>query len=117
MLRAARKGNIPVIVGSAGPAGGDVHVDGVLEIVREIVAEHKLKLRTAVIYAEQDKTYLKNLLKQSRIVPLNPALPISDNIIDRSSRIVAMLGVEQLQQAIGNGAAFVLAGCVADSDA
>jgi len=44
MLRAARKANIPVIVGSAGTAGGDVHVDGVLEIVREIVAEHKLKL-------------------------------------------------------------------------
>src|SRR6266436_1305572 len=76
MLRAARKANIPVIVGSAGTAGGDVHVDGVLEIVREIVAEYKLKLRTAVIYAEQDKTYLKDLLKHNRIVPLNPAPPI-----------------------------------------
>src|SRR6202163_617244 len=38
MLRAGRKANIPVIVGSAGTAGGDVHVDGVLEIVRKIVA-------------------------------------------------------------------------------
>src|SRR5258708_2554139 len=115
MLRAARKANIPVIVGSAGTAGGDVHVDWVLEIVREIVAEHKLKLRTAVIYAEQDKTYLKNLLKQSRIIPLNPAPPISDHVIDRSIRIVGMMGVEPLQQAIGDGADFVLAGRSSDS--
>jgi len=115
MLRAARKANIPVIVGSAGTAGGDVHVDWVLEIVREIVAENKLKLRAAVIYAEQDKTYLKDLLKQNRIVPLNPAPPISDNVIDRSSRIVGMMGAEPLQQAIRDGADFVLAGRCSDS--
>src|ERR1700730_4980290 len=79
MLRAARKANIPVIIGSAGTAGGDVHVDWVLEIAREIVAEHKLKLRTAVIYAEQDKAYLKNLLKHDRILPLDPAPPLTES--------------------------------------
>src|SRR5258706_12913294 len=115
MLRAARKANIPVIVGSAGTAGGDVHVDGVLGIVREIVAENNLKLRTAVIYAEQNNSYLKNLLKHDRIVPLNPAPSISDNVIDRSSRIVGMMGVEPLQQAIRHGADFVLAGRCSDS--
>src|SRR5258707_10985089 len=115
MLRAARKANIPVIVGSAGTAGGDVHVDWVLEIVREIVGEHKLKLRTAVIYAEQDKTYLKNLLKHNPIGPLNPALPIREPVIDRSTRIVGMMGVEPLQQAIRDGADFVLAGRCSDS--
>jgi hypothetical protein len=115
MLRAGRKANIPVIVGSAGTAGGDVHVDSVLEIVREIVAEHKLKLRTSVIYAEQDKAYLKRLLHQNRILPLDPALPISNGIIDSSSRIVGMMGVEPLQQAIGDGADFVLAGRCSDS--
>jgi hypothetical protein len=64
MLRAGRKADIPVIIGSAGTAGGDVHVDWVLEIAREIVAEHHLTLRTAVIHVEQDKRYLKKLLHQ-----------------------------------------------------
>src|SRR5712664_4012287 len=91
MLRAARKANIPVIVGSAGTAGGDVHVDWVLEIAREIIAEHDLTLRTAVIYAEQDKAYLKRLLHENRILPLDPAPPISDNVIDGSTRIVGMM--------------------------
>ena len=75
MLRAGRKANIPVIVGSAGTAGADVHVDRVLEIAREIVAEHHLTLRAAEIYAEQDKAYLRKLLHQNRILPLDPAPP------------------------------------------
>jgi hypothetical protein len=115
ILRAGRKANIPVIIGSAGTAGGDVHVDWVLEIAREIVAEHHLRLRTAIIYAEQDKAYLKRLLQQNRILPLDPAPPISDRIIDQSSRIVGMMGVEPLQQAIADGADFVLAGRCSDS--
>jgi hypothetical protein len=115
MLRAGRNANIPVIVGSAGTAGGDVHVDWVLEIVREIVVEQKLKLRAAVIYAEQDKAYLKRLLHQNRILPLDPAPPISDSIIDSSIRVVGMMGAEPLQQAISEGANFVLAGRSSDS--
>src|ERR1700738_3205941 len=82
MLRAGRKAKIPVIIGSAGTAGGDVHVDWVLEIAREIVAECGVKLRRAVIYAEQDKSYLKTLLRENRILPLDPAPPITDCIID-----------------------------------
>src|ERR1700676_897168 len=115
MLRAGQKANIPVMIGSAGTAGGDVHVDWVLDIAREIVAEHRLILRTAVIYAEQDKTYLKTLLHQNRILPLESAPPISDSIIDSSSRIVGMMGVEPLQQAISDGANVVLAGRCSDS--
>ncbi len=72
-------------------------------------------MRTAVIYAEQDKAYLKQLLHQNRILPLDPAPPISDSIIDSSSRIVGMMGVEPLQQAIADGADFVLAGRCSDS--
>jgi hypothetical protein len=115
MLRAGQKANIPVMIGSAGTAGGDVHVDWVLEIAREIVAEHRLTLRTAVIYAEQDKTYLKTLLHQNRILPLESAPPISDAIIDNSICIVGMMGAEPLQRAISAGANFVLAGRCSDS--
>src|SRR5260370_37480798 len=108
MLRAGRRANIPVIIGSAGTAGGDIHVDWVLEIAREIVSEHDMTLRTAVIYAEQDKAYLKRLLHENRILPLDPAPPISDSVIDGSARIVGMMGVEPLHQALSYAAAFFL---------
>src|SRR5258708_19991264 len=115
MLRAGRKANIPLIIGSAGTAGGDVHVDWVMEIAREVIAEHDLTLRTAVIYAEQDEAYLKRLLHENRILPLDPAPPISDNVIEGSTRIVGMMGVEPLQQALSERADFVLAGRCSDS--
>ena len=44
-------------------------MDWVLEIVREVVREHGLKLRMAVIYTDLDKEYLKTLLRQNRILP------------------------------------------------
>src|SRR5258707_10621211 len=39
MLAAGLEARIPVIVGSAGTAGADAQVDGVLELVEEIAAE------------------------------------------------------------------------------
>src|SRR5258708_14470225 len=75
MLRAGRKANIPLIIGSAGTAGGDVYFEWVLEISRGIVAQHYLAFRTGVIHSEQEKTYLKKLLNQNRILPLVTATP------------------------------------------
>jgi hypothetical protein len=115
MLRAGRRAGIPVIVGSAGTAGADAHVNWTLDIAREIAAEQRLKFRAGVIYSEQDKNYLKGLLRENRICPLHPAPHIDEGVIDRSIRIVGMMGVEPLQRAIEGGADFVLAGRCSDS--
>jgi hypothetical protein len=115
MLRAGKRAGIPVLVGSAGTAGGDVHVDWTLDIAREVARENDLALRTAVIYSEQDKAYLKSLLRENRIRPLDPAPHIDEDVIDHSVRIVGMMGVEPLQRALEGGADFVLAGRCSDS--
>ncbi len=52
VLVASRKANIPALIGSAGTAGGDPHVEWVLDIAREIAEENDLSLRTAVIRSE-----------------------------------------------------------------
>src|SRR3979411_3059042 len=53
MLEAGARARVPVIVGSAGTAGADVHVDWALSIVAEIAQELGEKLRGFAIYAEQ----------------------------------------------------------------
>lgn len=115
ILPAGSRARIPVIVGSAGTAGGDSHVDWTLAIAKEVCDELKLTLRIAVIYSEQDKAYLKTLLREKRIRPLDPAPPIDDTVIDRSSRIVGMMGVEPLQEALKHGVDFILAGRCSDA--
>src|SRR5882757_2871366 len=114
ILSVTRKAGIPALIGSAGTAGGDPHVDWVLDIACEIVREEGYRLRTAVIRSEQDKDYLLRLHREGRIRPLDPAPLLSDDVIMRSARIVGMMGVEPLQEALDAGADFVLAGRCSD---
>ena len=114
ILRAARKASIPVLIGSVGTAGADEHVDWMLDIVREIARNRSLSLRVAAIRSEQDKAYLHKLNAEGRILALDPAPPFDDRTIDRSSHIVAMMGVEPLQTALEAGADLVIAGRCSD---
>jgi hypothetical protein len=114
ILCIARKAKIPALIGSAGTAGGDPHVYWVLDIAREIVREHGLSLRTAVIRSEQNKDYLLGLYREGRIRALDPAPAFDEQTIARSTRIVGMMGVEPLQGALEAGAEFVLAGRCSD---
>ena len=114
VLVASNKADIPALIGSAGTAGGDPHVDWVLDIAREIAEENGLSLRTAVIRSEQSPDYLLELYRQGRVRALDPAPDIDETIFARSARIVGMMGVEPLQAALDAGADFVLAGRCSD---
>lgn len=114
VLRAGRKAKIPVLIGSAGTAGGDVHVDHVLDIAREICREEGFSLKTAVIKSDQSSEYLEKLYKAGRIRALDPAPQIDAGTFRRSERIVGMMGVEPLQAALEAGAEFILAGRCSD---
>jgi hypothetical protein len=114
VLVASREAGIPALIGSAGTAGADAHVDWVLDIAREIVDEVGLSVRTAVIRSQQNSAYLLQLYREGRIRPLDPAPPLDEKLFERSSRIVGMMGVEPLQAALEEGAEFVLAGRCSD---
>lgn len=114
MLLASRKAGIPLLIGSAGTAGGMPHVAAVKSIVEEIAVEENLKFPMATINAEQDKDYLKQRLREGRIKPLDPAPDFDEGVIDRSERIVGMMGEEPFMKALDNGAEVVLAGRASD---
>src|SRR5260221_8477697 len=59
MLLGARRLEIPLLVGSCGTAGGDVHLAWAAAILTEIAAEERLRFRLALIHAEQSKDYPK----------------------------------------------------------
>lgn len=114
MLKAARRAKIPLLLGSAGTAGGEPHLALVGEIVREIAAEEKLSFPAALIHSEQDKAYLKKRLREGRIRPLKPAPDFDEAVIDRSVRIVGMMGTEPFLKALDHGAEVVIAGRASD---
>lgn len=115
MIAAGQQAHIPVIIGSAGTAGADIQVDWMLGIAKEIAQEHNLNLKIAVIYSQQDKAYLTDMLSQNRIRPLDPAPHFDAATIERASRIVGMMGVEPLQAALAKSPDVVIAGRCSDS--
>jgi len=115
LLEGARRLNIPLAIGSAGTAGGEVHVEWTYGIIREIARERGLHFRLALIHAEQNKDYLVRKLEEGKIKPLNPPIPVSEETIRQSERIVAMMGTEPYIQALSEGAEVILAGRSSDA--
>lgn len=106
---------VPIVIGSVGTAGGDPHVDWMMDIVQEIIRDRGLERRVASIKSEQDPAYLKSMMQRGRIRPLDNAPHFDEEVIDRSTRIVGMMGVEPLQAALSQGADVIIAGRASDS--
>jgi Acyclic terpene utilisation family protein AtuA len=115
MLKAARQYEIPLLIGSAASAGADPNLAWAKEVLLDIAREEGLHFRLALIHSEQDRDYLKQRLREGRIHPLKPAPPLDEDVIDRSSHIVGMMGVEPFQEALEAGAQVVLAGRASDT--
>lgn len=115
MMLGRNKLDVPLIVGSCGFGGGDDGVDWMRDIALEIAREEGLAFKLALVRSEQDKTYLKKRLREGRISPLHPAPPISEEVIDRSTHIVGMMGHEPIADAIDRGAQVILCGRASDT--
>ena len=114
MLRAARKARIPLLIGSAGTAGGAPHVALFKRIVEDIAREDMLAFPMALIHAEQDKAYLKRRLREGRIKPLSPAPEFDEGTIERAVRVVGMMGDAPWLRALEQGAEVIIAGRSSD---
>ncbi|MGE5522628.1 MAG: acyclic terpene utilization AtuA family protein [Rhodospirillaceae bacterium] len=110
LLRAAIAHRIPMIIGTCGGAGGEPHLKACVELVHEIAREDASHFKLAVIHSEQDKDWLKDRLTAGKITPLGSAPPLTSEVIDRSERIVGMMGPEPYLAALEAGAQVILAG-------
>jgi hypothetical protein len=110
LVQAAIESNVPMMVGTAGGAGGEPHLQACAQIVREIAREHGLRFRMALIHAEQDPAYLKLRLAQGRLKPLDGTADMTPDALDGARRIVGMMGPEPYRQALEAGAQVILGG-------
>jgi hypothetical protein len=116
LVRAHARTGIPIVVGTAGQAGGDLNVDWTRDILLEILAEEGgMEPRVALIYSEQAKSALKQLNASGRIRPLAPMGPLADEAVDACDHIVAAMGVEPFIAALENGADIIIAGRATDT--
>ncbi len=114
MIREALNAHIPVIVGTAGHAGGTPHLNWTLEIVRELARENVWHFKLAAIDSEIPKDLLAAAFREGRVTPLCPAPDLDETSIQQAERFVAMMGIEPIQSALNAGAQVVIAGRCSD---
>ncbi|HET7629381.1 MAG TPA: acyclic terpene utilization AtuA family protein [Bacillales bacterium] len=114
MISGGIKYGIPVLVGSAGTAGGRPHVDWTVEIVEEIATEDDLHFKLAVIQSEIEKETFADYWKNGKVKDLQPAPEITEKSIDSLERIVGLMGPEPYIHALKEGAQVVIAGRSSD---
>ena len=115
MMTRAVKVGIPLVIGSAGTSGSDAGLAWMVAIVREIAREQGLHARLAMIHSELSRDTVRRHLHDGRSRPLPPSAPLAEADIDAATHIVAMMGVEPIQQALQAGAQIVVAGRSSDT--
>ena len=115
VLLAGRRLDIPVIVGSAGSAGGEPHLAVTLDILFEIAARHSLSFRLAVIHAEIAKDYLVQKIAEGKVAPCGDLPSLTAERVQAAERLVGQMGMEPFIRALGDGADVVIAGRACDA--
>ena len=114
-LAAAQQAGVPYVIGSAGTAGGDCHVDSVLEVLYEVARRDGHRFKLAVIRSEISKQSVKQAVREGRVRSMGKLPDLSEEGVDQSVRIVAQMGMGPFIQAFEGGAEVVIAGRSCDT--
>ena len=115
LMIARKKANVPLVIGSCGTCGTNGMVDWMENITIELAEELNQNIKIAKLYCQQEKNFIKKNFQLSKILPLNPAPMLNDQLIEEMTNIVALAGAEQIQECINTGAEIILAGRTTDT--
>ena len=115
MIVGARSLGIPLIIGSCGGGGGNPHVDIVVAMVTEILAQEGLSAKVAVLKTEPDRELVLRRFREGRVHALHPEIDLSEADIRDATRVVGMIGAEPFITALDDGADIIIAGRASDT--
>ncbi|MFO7611983.1 MAG: acyclic terpene utilization AtuA family protein [Clostridia bacterium] len=108
LIKGALDNHIPLLVGTAGGSGADVHLKWCLDIVREITAGRDVKV--AFISSEISREKAMEAFDKNELMPLAAVPVITRANIEDATRIVAQMGNAPFIKALDEGADIVIAG-------
>jgi hypothetical protein len=112
IITAGYKLGIPVIIGSAGGSGGEVHVKWTLAIIDEILREEGIKdLKQAIVWADIPKAAVREAMRKGEVVPLGTSVPqLEEKALEETTAIVAQMGIEPIIKALESHAGLIICG-------
>lgn len=114
-LAQSRACGVPLVIGSAGIAGGEPNLQAVREVLVESAREQGLRFRLATIHAEIDRSVVLDALRSGGIEAMPGVPALTEDDVRDSVRIVGQMGTEPFAKALVDGADVVLAGRACDT--
>lgn len=114
LMAAQAKSGIPILIGTAGQAGGDKNVDWTKDVVLEVARENGYTPKIACLYSEIGAEIVKEKLAGGKIAPLPPLGDLDEETIDRCLHIVGLMGPEPYFEALEAGADIIIGGRTSD---
>ena len=114
ILPVIRKRNIPLIIGSSGGAGAAPHVNGTLEIIKEIAKEQDLSFRIAVIYSDLPEGFVKKAA-DGHLFSCGGSPDFDPAMADSLTNAVAQFGTAPVIEALEKKFDIILAGRCCDT--
>jgi hypothetical protein len=100
VLIAARQHDIPLVIGSAGSAGGAPHLEQTLAIVREIAKEEGLHFRLGVIAGDIPKDIIIDAIRAQGVVGIDGMPALTEDDVMGAAHIVGQMGMSSFEQAL-----------------
>lgn len=115
VLLGARQIDVPLVIGSAGSAGAQPHLDGTLAMIREIARAEGLRFRMGVIRADMPRGLLKQAVRDGRMTGMDGMAPLTEPDIDAAAHIVGQMGMGPFRRALAEGVDVIIAGRACDT--
>jgi hypothetical protein len=106
---------VPLVLGTAGTAGGDVHLEQTLAIIREIAREERLRFKLATIRSEMPRDVIKAKARAGKVRSIGPIPALTDAEVDGAACIVGQAGTEAFLRAMELGPDVIIAGRACDT--
>ena len=114
-LLGARQLDIPLVIGSAGPAGAAPHLEATLAMLRDIARAERLTFRMGVMRADISRALLKDALRSGKIVGLDGMPALTEDEVDAASHIVGQMGTQPFRRALAADIDVLVAGRACDT--
>lgn len=115
MLSAQQELGVPLLCGTAGMAGADVHLSQVADRIARIKRRRGFSFDLALIHAEIERSELHRWLDDGKVRPLGPVPALTHEQVDRCVRVVGQMGPEPYIRALEEGADVILGGRACDT--
>lgn len=114
-LSKAREQNTPFIIGTAGGAGSQKHVDWLKDIIYEIAHEKSLSFKLGTVYTDVTKEYVKEKLTAGKITDMSSEMPLAETAIDETTTVVSQVGIAPIVELLKDGMDVIVCGRACDT--